>query len=92
VYFPDSKEAVEMTAEEILKLSDDGWYTILHECNFGCCDHWTSQPLKRWVNERFLQIITYVNKKGEKVGYDRREWSVKLTKDAHYRHSEVWNS
>lgn len=92
VYFPEQKEPVEMTAEEMYKLSDEGWYTIMHSVNYGVCDHWTSEPLKTWVDKRFNRINQYVDKKGNTVGYNRDEWSVHLTKDSNYWQSEVWNS
>ena len=39
VYFPDEKEPRQMTADEICALDKEGWYTIMHSCNYGCCDH-----------------------------------------------------
>lgn len=92
VYFPDKKEPVEMTSDEMLKLSDEGWYTILHEVNYGCCDHWTSVKLEVWVRKRFNQIVILEDKNHNIVGYNRMDWSVRLTKDKNFRKSEVWNS
>lgn len=92
VYLPNEKEPKEMTIDEMYKLSDEGWYTIMHTVNWGSCDHWTSVPLKIWVEKRFRTILGYTNKKGELVGYNRQEWSVRLTKDKNYWKSEVWNS
>lgn len=40
VEFPDSTEK-ECTIDEMIKLSNDGWMTVMHEWN-GACDHWTS--------------------------------------------------
>lgn len=91
VYFPNEKEPVEMTADEMQKLSDEGWYTILHTVNYGCCDHWSSVRLEVWVRERFNRIVRFENK-GRIVGYNRSDWSVRLTKDKNYHKSEVWNS
>lgn len=99
VHFPDQKEPVEMTAEEICALDDEGWYTIMHSVNWGSCDHWTSQKPSKWVKECFNGIIRYV-KKGykagkeyeETVGYNRRSWSITLTKQSDYFKAEVWNS
>lgn len=91
VYFPNEEEPKEMTAEEMMKLSKEGWYTIMHSCNYGSCDYWTTEKLSKWVDERFLRIRRYV-RKGETMGYNRDGWSVRLTKDAHYWKSAVWNS
>lgn len=92
VYFPDEKEPRLLSADEMIALSVEGWYTIMHSVNWGSCDHWTSQPLSKWVYDRFLSYVRYTNSKGETVGYDRKEWSVKLTKDSKYWKSAVWNS
>lgn len=90
VYFPDKKEPVKKTVQEMLELSNEGWYTILHEVNYGCCDHWTSVKLEVWVQKRFNKIVRYSTKNG--IGYNRASWSVHLTKDSNYHKSEVWNS
>lgn len=94
VYFPkeDNRPMEEMTVEQMMELSDKGYHTIVHSVNFGCCDHWYSVPLSRWVQEYFMQIIHYTDQKGDTVGYDRKDWSVLLTYDADYRKSDVWNS
>lgn len=93
VYSPEWEGYKELTAEEMYALSDDGWYTIMHEVNWGSCDHWTSQPLRNWVNKRFNSIVRYTKGKGGPVvGYDRQGWSVTLTRDSKYWKSEVWNS
>ena len=91
VYYPNQKEPVEMTAEQVCALDDEGWYTIIHECNFGVCDHWTSVKPSKWVKEVFSRIIQYADK-DRTVGYNRNGWSITLTKDANYWKSEVWNS
>lgn len=90
VYFPDKKEPIQMDEQQMLKLSNEGWYTILHEVNYGCCDHWTSVKLEVWVRERFKKIIKYKTKNG--FGYNRCAWSVNLTRNSNFRKSEVWNS
>ena len=95
VKFPDSKEEVEMTPEEVCALDDEGWYTVMHSCNYGVCDHWTSEKPSTWVQKKFNHIIRYTTGKGEKertVGYNRKSWYIKLTRDAHVWKSEVWNS
>lgn len=92
VYFPDEKEPKIMSVEEVRALDNEGWYTIMHSVNWGSCDHWTSEKVSKWLNERFLSYWQYVDKAGKIVGYDRKEWSVRLTKEANYRQSEVWNS
>ena len=95
VYFPDKDEPVEMTTEQMLKLSREGWFTIMHSCNYGVCDHWTSVPLSKWVYEKFnsyWQYTTNGKADGETLGYNRKAWSVRLTRDSSYRASEVWNS
>ena len=91
VEFPDGS-VKEMTESEMYGLSNEGWYTIMHSCNYGCCDHWTSEKLEKWVRERFNGIIRYVGKYKETIGYNRRSWYVKLTKQKNYFKSEVWNS
>ena len=95
VYFPDKKEPVEMNAEQICDLDNDGWYTVMHSVNLGICDHWTSEKPSRWVRERFQKIFHYTKNgkaDGKHVGYNRMEWSITLTKYANYCKSEVWNS
>lgn len=95
VYFPGEKEPREMYAEEIRALDNEGWYTIMHSVNYGSCDHWTSQKPSKWVSERFERIIHYTKngrEDGEHIGYNRMEWSLKLTRDSNYWKSEVWNS
>ncbi len=93
VTFPyPNKETREMTAEEICALDNEGWYTIMHSCNYGCCDHWTSEKPSKWVHERFEKIYHYVDNQGRHVGYNRGGWCLTLTKDANYWKSEVWNS
>lgn len=95
VYFPDEKEPREMTIGEMYKLSNEGWYTIMHTVNWGSCDHWISVPLGKWVDERFKRILHYTSNgksDGKHVGYNRQAWSVRLTKDKNYWKSEVWNS
>lgn len=92
VYYPDTKEPVEMTAEQVAALDNDGWYTVMHSCNYGVCDHWTSEKPSTWVREKFERIIRYINDKKETVGYNRTAWSIRLTKDAHVFKAEVWNS
>lgn len=91
VYFPDEKEPKEMTAEQVRSLDKDGWYTVMHSVNWGCCDHWTSEKPSKWVRDRFERIVKYVNK-DKVVGYNRVDWSIRLTRDAKVWHSEVWNS
>lgn len=91
VKFPDAKECVEMTPEEVCALDNEGWYTVMHSVNWGCCDHWTSEKPSKWVRERFDKIIHYT-KNGAHVGYNRAGWEITLTKDAHVWHAEVWNS
>lgn len=95
VYFPDEKEPKELSVNEMNQLSDEGWYTIMHSVNWGSCDHWISVPLRKWVEEKFERIIHYTSNgkvDGEHVGYNRYEWSVRLTRDKNYWKSEVWNS
>ena len=92
VYYPDEKEPKEMTAQEISVLDNEGWYTIMHSVNYGVCDHWTSEKPSKWVRERFERIIRYTDKKGDTVGYNRKGWSLTLTRDSKYWKSEVWNS
>ena len=91
VYFPNEKEPQMMTADEVCRLDDKGWYTVLHSCNYGVCDHWTSEKPSKWVKEKFEHIIRYTDN-GKTVGYNRASWSITLTKDAHVWKSEVWNS
>lgn len=91
VFFPDEEEPREMTASEIMELDDQGWYTIMHSVNYGCCDHWTSQKPSKWVLERFLCIINYM-RNNQVIGYNRKEWSITLTRNGNYWKSEVWNS
>ena len=91
VTFPDGTTK-EMSIAEMYDLSDAGWYTIMHSVNWGSCDHWTSQPLSKWVNERFKKVYRFVDGNNKTVGYNRDSWSVKLTKDSNYWKSEVWNS
>lgn len=95
VYYPDSKEPVEMSPEDICKLDTKDWYTVMHSVNWGSCDHWTSEKPSKWVKERFNNIIHYTSNgkaDGKHIGYNRQEWSITLTKDSHYWKSEVWNS
>ena len=95
VKFPEEKEFREMTADEVCALDDEGWYTVMHSVNWGCCDHWTSEKPSKWIKERFNHIIHYTKNgknDGEHVGYDRAGWNIVLTKDANVWHSEVWNS
>ena len=95
VYFPEEKEPKEMTAAEVCALDEEGWYTIMHSVNWGSCDHWTSQKPSKWVRERFERIFHYTKNgkaDGEHVGYNRQEWSIRLTRDGKYWKSEVWNS
>ena len=95
VYFPDEEEPREMTAEEVCRLDDEGWFTVMHSCNYGVCDHWTSEKPSRWVRERFRKILHFTKNgkaDGEHVGYDRAAWSIRLTRDGHVWKSEVWNS
>lgn len=92
VYYPDTKEPVEMTAEQVAALDNEGWYTVMHSCNYGVCDHWTSEKPSTWVKEKFNHIIRYVNDKNETVGYNRAAWGITLTKDAHVFKAAVWNS
>lgn len=92
VYYPDSKKPVMMDSAEMFKLSSEGWRTIMHSCNYGCCDHWTSEPLSKRVNDKFNSYYQFTDREGKIVGYNRREWAVRLTRDKHYFHSEVWNS
>lgn len=95
VFFPGKEEPVEMTADEIRKLDNEGWYTVMHSVNFGVCDHWTSEKPSKWVRERFEHILHYTsNGKADCkiIGYNRSGWSLTLTKDAHVWHAEVWNS
>jgi len=91
VFYPDEKLPSEMTADEICALDDEGWYTIMHSVNWGCCDHWTSEKPSKWVRERFNRIIQYTDK-GKVVGYNRSDWSLVLTRNSNYWKSEVWNS
>ena len=94
VCFPD-KQRKEMTADEICALDDEGWYTIMHSVNWGCCDHWTSEKPSKWVKERFEKIWHYTKNgkaDGAHVGYNRAEWTIRLTRDGNYWKSEVWNS
>ena len=91
VRFPDKTEK-EMTAEEICALDEEGWYTIMHSSNWGVCDHWTSQKPSKWIKERFNSIIHYTRRNGETVGYNRKSWTIVLTRDANFWKSEVWNS
>lgn len=95
VYFPDKKEPVEMTAEQIRALDEQGWYTIMHSVNYGVCDHWTSQKPSKWVRERFEKIFHFTSNgkaDGKHVGYNRMEWSLILTRESNYWKAEVWNS
>ena len=95
VKFPDKKEYVEMTPEEVCALDNEGWYTVMHSVNWGCCDHWTSEKPSKWVRERFNRVIHYTKngkEDGEHVGYNRKEWAIRLTRDANVWHAEVWNS
>ena len=92
VYYPGQKEPVEMTAEQICELDNEGWHTVMHSCNYGVCDHWTSEKPSTWVREMFEHIIQYVNNDKTTVGFNRKGWSLTLTKDAHVWKSEVWNS
>ena len=95
VYFPGVKEPKEMTAQEICALDNEGWYTIMHSVNWGCCDHWTSEKPSKWVRERFNKFIRYSkNGKADEpaMGWNRIEWEIRLTKYAKYRKSAVWNS
>lgn len=92
VFLPEAEEPIEMTPEELIEMSErEGYYTIMHSVNWGCCDHWTSEKLSKWVKERFY-LIRYTDKNGQTVGYSRPEFSVRLTKDSKYWRSEVWNS
>lgn len=95
VYFPNEKEPIEMTPNQVCDLDNEGWYTIMHSVNWGSCDHWTSQKPSKWVKERFNRIVHYTSNgkdDGRHIGYNRLEWSIKLTKNANYWQSEVWNS
>lgn len=95
VYFPDEKEPREMTAEEICKLDDEGWYTVMHSVNYGVCDHWTSEKPSKWVRERFNKILHFTKNgraDGEHIGYNREGWSLTLTRDGNVWKAEVWNS
>lgn len=58
VKFP-SGETKEMTADEICALDEQGLFTIMHDCNYGVCDHWTSVKPSVWVRERFWKIYEY---------------------------------
>lgn len=93
VIFPkeENKESVEMTPEEICTLDGEYW-TIMHSCNYGSCDHWTSQKPSTWVNKEFNRIINYVDKDKKVIGYNRTSWSIALTKNSKYFKAEVWNS
>lgn len=95
VRFPNEKEPVEMTVEQMYELSREGWRTIMNTCNYGVCDHWDSVPLSVWVDKRFKQILHYTSNgkaDGKHIGYNRASWYVILTRDKHYHKSEVWNS
>lgn len=91
VYFPNEKEPKIMTPRQLLDLSEEGWMTVMHSCNYGVCDHWISEPLIKWLEERFECIIRYVDKNDKTVGYNRKGWSLRLTKEKVWK-SEVWNS
>lgn len=91
VSFPDGTKK-KMTSSEMYKLSNEGWYTIMASCNWGICDHWDSEPLKVWVEKKFLPILQLVDKNGKTIGYNRSEWNVVLTRNKNYHKSEVWNS
>lgn len=88
VRFPDGKEK-QMTPEEIMAL-DGEWFTVMHSCNYGVCDHWTSEKPSTWLKERFYQIIQY-KKGGKIVGFNRKGWVLRLTNEKVF-HAEVWNS
>ena len=90
VRFPDGTKK-QMTPDEICELDKDGWLTVMHSCNYGVCDHWTSEKPSTWVRERFNHIIRYVDNNNKTVGYNRRDWWIKLTKERVF-HAEVWNS
>ena len=90
VKFPNG-ETKEMTADEICALDEQGLFTIMHSCNYGTCDHWTSEKPSTWVRKRFMQIYEYVED-GKTVGYNRAGWSIDLTTDGHFFKAEVWNS
>lgn len=95
VFFPDSKEPREMTADEIRDLDEQGWYTIMHSVNWGCCDHWTSEKPSKWVRERFERIWHFTKNgkaDGKHVGYNRAGWELHLTRQSNYWKAEVWNS
>lgn len=91
VYSPEWEGYKELTSEQMMELSDEGWYVIVNETNWGCCDHWVSKPLRYWVENRFNRITQYTTK-GWVVGYNRNGWEVKLTRDSKYWKAEVWNS
>lgn len=94
IYFPNEKEPRELSVTEMYKLSDEGWKTVMHTVNWGSCDHWCSVPLRKWVDSRFLRIIHYTSngkENGTSIGYDRMEWSARLTKEDVWE-SSVWNS
>lgn len=90
ITFPDGTKK-EMTVNEMLELSEDGWLTVMHSVNYGVCDHWTSVPLKTWVRERFERIIRYTTQNGKTIGYNRSSCGTTLTKEKVWK-SEVWNS
>lgn len=95
VYFPDRKEPVEMTADEVCALDNEGWYTIMHSVNWGSCDHWTSEKPSKWVKDRFNRILHYTSngkEDGKHIGFDRLGWSITLTRESNYWKAEVWNS
>ena len=95
VKYPNQNEYVEMTPDDVCKLDDDGWYTVMHSSNMGICDHWTSEKPSKWVRERFNNIIHYTSNgkaDGKHIGYNRVGWEIALTRDAHVWHAEVWNS
>lgn len=94
VAFPkeDGRTPEEMTVEQMLRLSEEGYYTIEHTVTLGCCDHWRSIPLSAWVANHFEKIIRFVDDDNNVIGYDREEWYVTLTRNANYHMSEVWDS
>ena len=92
VYFPDSDEPKEMNAKQVCALDNEGWFTIMHSVNWGCCDHWTSEKPSKWVRERFEKICRYIDNQGNTIGYNRESWHITLTRNGNYWKSEVWNS
>ena len=82
-----------LTLDELYSLAEEGkWYFVEHTCNWGCCDHWDSQPLRKWIEKYFLEIVRYTNPEGKTLGYNRVKNFVILCENKYVSKSEVWNS